>query len=100
VILVAVDEQSSCIGFCQMYPTYCSSVAKPIYILYDIFVHPDARERGMGRQLLMAAQNRSVADGMALMDLTTAKNNVKAQYINKKIFMVRDDALCTYSWNC
>ena len=75
-------------------------MAKPIYILYDIFVHPDARERGMGRQLLMAAQNRSVADGMARMDLTTAKNNVKAQSLYLSLGWVRDDAFCTYSWNC
>ena len=99
VILVAVDEQSSCSGFCQMYPTYCSLVAKPIYTLYDIFVHLDARERGIGRQLLVAAQNRSVADGMARMDLTTAKNNVTAQSLYSSLGWVRDDVFYTYSWH-
>jgi ribosomal protein S18 acetylase RimI-like enzyme len=98
VILVAVDERFSCSGFCQMYPTYCSLVAKPIYTMYDIFVHPDARERGIGRQLLVAAQNRSVADGMDRMDLTTAKNNVKAQSLYSSEGWVRDDVFYTYSW--
>jgi ribosomal protein S18 acetylase RimI-like enzyme len=39
-----------------------------------------------------------VADGMARMDLTTAKNNVKAQSLYSSLGWVRDDVFYTYSW--
>ena len=65
--------------------------------MHNIFVLPDARERGIGRQLLIAAQNQSVVDGMARMDLTTAKNNVIAQSLYSSLGWVRDDVFYTYA---
>jgi hypothetical protein len=48
VILVAEDERSALVGFCQLYPSFCSVEAKPIYVLYDLFVIPSARQSGAG----------------------------------------------------
>ena len=33
----------------QMYPSFCSVIAAPIYVLYDLFVAPAARQSGAGR---------------------------------------------------
>lgn len=43
VVIVAEDE-NHVLGFCQLYPTFCSVVAKPIYSLYDLFVTSGARK--------------------------------------------------------
>jgi GNAT superfamily N-acetyltransferase len=67
VILVAEDAQHQLHGFCQLYPTFCSVAAAPIYALYDLYVSPSARQSGLGRSLLEAAHSMAKAHGMVRM---------------------------------
>lgn len=97
VVLVAQAPTGQLVGFCQMYPSFCSVEAAPIYTLYDLFVSPLAREVGTGRQLMQAAQARAAADGMVRMDLTTARTNLKAQSLYTSLGWGRDDVFLTFS---
>ena len=72
-------EDGRVIGFCQLYPTFCSVEARPIYALYDLFVRPEARRSGVGKALLLAAESLAAAHGKCRMDLTTARTNLMAQ---------------------
>ena len=79
LILLASDEAQRVIGFCQLYPSFCSVEAKPIYTLYDLFVTPEARRSGAGKALLQAAEQHAAENGKARIDLTTARTNRAAQ---------------------
>lgn len=96
VILVA-EGDGGLLGFCQLYPTFCSVEAAPIYTLYDLFVAPAARQAGVGRLLLQAAEARAAADGKVRMDLTTARTNHAAQSLYASLGWVRDDVFLAYS---
>jgi len=97
VILVAESGAAELVGFCQLYPTFCSVEAKPIYVLYDLFVHPSARKSGAGKQLMQAAEAKAIADGKCRMDLTTAKTNQAAQSLYVALGWVRDEVFYTYN---
>jgi ribosomal protein S18 acetylase RimI-like enzyme len=97
VILVAESDQSDLVGFCQLYPTFCSVEAQPIYALYDLFVLPSARKGGVGRMLLQAAEAQAAKSGKVRMDLTTAKTNKAAQSLYESLGWVRDDVFFAYS---
>lgn len=97
VILVAEDDQLGLLGFCQLYPSFCSVEAGPIYVLYDLFVLPAARKHGLGRLLLQAAEAKAMVDGKVRMDLTTAKTNVVAQALYESLGWVRDEVFFAYS---
>lgn len=97
VILLASNAAQQAIGFCQLYPSFCSVEAKPIYALYDLFVVPEARRTGAGRVLLLAAEQLAREHGKARMDLTTAKTNVAAQAAYESLGWVRDDVFYAYS---
>lgn len=97
VLLVAESTQQGVVGFCQMYPTFCSVEAAPIYSLYDLFVLPEARKLGAGRQLLLAAEAKAAADGKVRMDLTTAKTNLSAQSLYESLGWVRDEIFYAYN---
>ena len=97
VILVAESDGAGVLGFCQLYPSFCSVEAQPIYVLYDLFVQPEARRTGAGRLLMQAAQARAALDGKFRMDLTTAKTNQAAQSLYASLGWVRDDVFYTYS---
>jgi ribosomal protein S18 acetylase RimI-like enzyme len=97
VIIVAADESQRLIGFCQLYPTFCSVEAQPTYTLYDLFVAPSARRLGAGRILLLAAEQLAAERGRARLDLTTAKTNGAAQAAYESLGWVRDDVFFAYS---
>ena len=97
IILLAATETHRLVGFCQMYPSFCSVEAKPIYALYDLFVQPQARRSGAGRLLLRAAEKHAAKTGAARMDLTTAKNNLSAQSLYESCGWHRDEVFHAYS---
>jgi ribosomal protein S18 acetylase RimI-like enzyme len=97
VIILATNEAQQVIGFCQLYPSFCSVEAKPIYTLYDLFVAPQARRSGAGKILLQAAERLAAEHGKARMDLTTAITNKHAQAAYKSLGWVRDEMFYAYS---
>jgi ribosomal protein S18 acetylase RimI-like enzyme len=97
VILVAESASSGMLGFCQLYPSFCSVEAKPIYSLYDLYVLPVARKSGVGRMLLIAAESKAAAEGKARMDLTTARTNKAAQSLYESLSWVRDEIFFAYN---
>jgi ribosomal protein S18 acetylase RimI-like enzyme len=97
VILVAESTSSGLLGFCQLYPTFCSVEAQPIYLLYDLFVLPSARKAGVGRLLLLSAEAKAASEGKARMDLTTARTNKSAQSLYESLGWVRDDIFFAYN---
>ena len=97
VLLLAQDGERDLLGFCQLYPSFCSVAAAPIYALYDLFVRPEARRLGAGRALLLAAERHAAANGFARLDLTTAKTNLPAQSLYESLGWVRDQLFHAYS---
>ena len=96
VIFVA-ENAGLMIGFCQLYPTFCSVEAAPIFTLYDLFVAPQARTSGAGRQLMLAAEDYARASGAVRLDLTTARDNLRAQSVYESLDWVRDEVFFTYN---
>lgn len=96
-ILLAQDRAGVTIGFCQLYPTFCSVEAAPIYVLYDLFVSPTARKTGAGRGLLVAAETTARAHGKVRMDLTTAHTNTRAQALYESLGWTLDTVFRAYS---
>ena len=92
-----VGEQADVLGFCQMYPSFCSVEAASIVTLYDLFVSPQARKCGVGRALLQAAEGYARDHGYVRMDLTTAKTNAAAQSLYESLGWVRDEVFLTYN---
>jgi ribosomal protein S18 acetylase RimI-like enzyme len=99
VIFVAENSKDDLIGFCQIYPSFCSVAAAKIGVLYDLFVDTTARKTGAGRALILAAHEYAAKNGMARLDLSTAKNNLAAQALYESLGWERDEVFYTYSKN-
>ena len=97
IILIATNEAGQALGFCQLYPSFCSVEAAPIFTLYDLFVAPAARRCGAGRALLLAAERHAAASGKVRLDLTTARNNRAAQSVYESLGWVHDEVFLSYS---
>lgn len=97
VILVASDIAGRIVGFCQLYPTFCSVEAAPIFTLYDLYVAPASRRAGAARALLEAAEQLAADNGKVRMDLMTARTNLPAQALYEALGWVRDTRFHTYN---
>ena len=96
VILVA-EHNGELMGFCQLYPTFCSVAAARIAVLYDLFVTKTARKMGLGAALMLAARAYASEHGYARLDLSTAKTNTNAQALYKSLGWQRDEEFYHYS---
>jgi ribosomal protein S18 acetylase RimI-like enzyme len=97
VIFVAENDEKQLIGFCQIYPSFCSVAAVKIGVLYDLFVDTNARKSGAGKALMLVAHEYAKNNGFARLDLTTAKNNLAAQALYESLGWVRDEIFYTYN---
>jgi ribosomal protein S18 acetylase RimI-like enzyme len=97
VVLLAVDASGQLLGFTQLYPTWCSLLAGPVYVLYDLYVAPRERRQGVARALLEAAADRARRDRKLRMTLSTAKTNVNAQALYESLGWERDNEFYVYN---
>jgi ribosomal protein S18 acetylase RimI-like enzyme len=96
VVLVAESATKQVLGFCQLYPMFCSIRAAPTYTLYDLFVTPEARGTGAGRALMLAAQAHAAQTGASRLELSTAKDNTVAQSLYESLGWERDEVFFVY----
>jgi ribosomal protein S18 acetylase RimI-like enzyme len=96
IVFVAETDAGKIVGFCQLYPTFCSVRAAHTYVLYDLFVSPEARGTGAGRLLMLAAEIHAAKTGAARMELSTARTNTVAQSLYESLDWVRDEAFFVY----
>jgi ribosomal protein S18 acetylase RimI-like enzyme len=97
IVLMAEDAAGAPAGFCQMYPTWDSLLAAPLYILYDLYVAPESRRCGAARALLVAAQDLARARGARRMELSTARTNHAAQALYEALGWERGEIYLNYS---
>lgn len=98
IIFLASSSSGEALGFCQLYPSFCSVLAKPIYVLYDLFVSNMHRRKGLSRALMRIAQEFAMREGAARMDLTTAHTNLAAQALYEAMGWQQDKVFRTYTW--
>jgi GNAT superfamily N-acetyltransferase len=83
VIFLCMDGDKA-LGFSQLYPVFSSVSCKPDYILNDLFVRADSREKGVGKNLLLCAQKFTKEQGFKGLALETQKEN-HARFLYEKL---------------
>jgi ribosomal protein S18 acetylase RimI-like enzyme len=94
-VVYLAEGQGSVLGFTQLYPTFASLSMKAWWVLYDLYVIPTARRRGVASLLLNRAKRlarETEADGISL---ETARDN-PAQKLYEALGWKRDDAFFHY----
>ncbi|MGL4713090.1 MAG: GNAT family N-acetyltransferase [Shewanella sp.] len=96
-LFVAENEQGEPLGFAHLYPLFCSLEMKPIWLLYDLFVSPRARQQGIGKALLERADQHGRETGAAFIMLSTGTNNLTAQSLYEAHGYRRDTDFYSYN---
>lgn len=99
-VFLALDDAaagSRGLGFTQLYPAWCSVAARPYLVLYDLFVAPEARRRGVARLLMERAHQYAAESGAFRLELQTARANRPAQALYEALGWIRDEQYFTYT---
>ncbi len=97
IVFLACSVDGQGVGFCQLYPSFCSVMAQRVGVLHDLVVSPALRQGGTGRALMRAAEHYAQTMGWARMDLTTAKANTQAQALCASQGWARDEVFYAYN---
>jgi ribosomal protein S18 acetylase RimI-like enzyme len=95
VIFLAL-EHAAAVGFTQLYPLFSSLSCRPLWLLNDLFVVPEARRLGVARALADAARDHAVESGACGIELATAHSNVQAQRLYESLGYRVDDEFRHY----
>ena len=100
IILIAWDgdiAHQKAVGFTQLYASFCSVDARPIWILYDLYVDPSTRNRGVGKALMARAEGTARDSGASRIDLETGIDNINAQALYETCGYLRETDFYKYS---
>ena len=67
------------VGFAQLYPSYSSVSLARVFVLNDLFVHPEGRRKGIASKLLAAVEGYAWSHGAARVTLNVARDNESGQ---------------------
>ena len=93
------EDSETVVGFTQLYPAFCSVAMQPFFVLYDLYVVPIARAKGVGTSLLRFAHDWAKAQGAFRVDLETAHTNVTAQSVYEALGYELDTEFRKYSFD-
>jgi ribosomal protein S18 acetylase RimI-like enzyme len=97
VIFYARAAEDNYVGFTQLYPSFCSVAAKRLWILYDLFVTPDARGTGAGTALLNKARKFAQQTSATRIVLETARSNAGAQKLYESLGYEKETEYLSYA---
>lgn len=95
--LAGSGSGTTALGFTQLYPSFSSLSMKRVWILYDLYVIPQARRRGVGKALMGAAQPLAADTSADSIVLETAVDDHNAQRLYEQLGYQRDAAFYRYA---
>ena len=95
-IVFVAEEGDQLVGFAQCYPTFSTVALAEMWLLNDVFVHPDFRRRHVAEQLMVETEAAAKKAGAARIWLRTAHLNAPAQALYEGRGWVHDDVFKRY----
>lgn len=84
VLFAAVDDEKI-VGFVQLYPLFSSLGMKRVWVLNDLYVTENYRQKGVARKLVGQVHTFAAKSGAGSVVLETAPDNTKAQGLYQKL---------------
>lgn len=80
------------VGFTQLYPLFSSVSMESMYLLNDLYVHANHRNKGIGQVLIQAAKNLCISNNYKGLALQTENKN-PAQHLYERLDFIKDPDL-------
>ncbi|HEY9048529.1 MAG TPA: GNAT family N-acetyltransferase [Ohtaekwangia sp.] len=98
VIYIARSADGAAMGFVQLYPLLSSTRMKRVWLLNDLYVHPDFRGQQVSVGLIDHAKDLARRTGAAALLLETEQSNAIGNNLYRKTGFALDMDHNYYSW--
>lgn len=98
VIFLAMQD-STALGFTQLYPSFSSESMRRVWILNDLFVTPSARRLGVAKALMERARQLAIETDAKGLILETAITNTLGQKLYESLGWRREEEFYRYYLN-
>lgn len=98
-IFVAQNTTNKLVGFVQLYPLFSSTRMKKLWLLNDLFVHPEFRGNGISIGLIQKAKDLVLESNACGMYLETEKSNLIGNHLYPKTGFELNTSVNFYEWN-
>lgn len=95
-VLFIAHEGNIPVGFTQLYPSFSSVSLARVFVLNDLFVHAQARRKGVASKLMSAATDFAKSLGAVRVSLSTATSNETAQALYQSAGWKHDEQFFVY----
>lgn len=99
-IFVAEQEESTLIGFVQLYPLFSSTKMKKMWLLNDLFVAAKHRGKGISKGLIEKAKEHAINTKACGLTLETEKTNLIGNRLYPQIGFKLNEQCHFYEWSC
>ncbi|QLE85288.1 MULTISPECIES: GNAT family N-acetyltransferase [Shewanella] len=96
IIFIARGKTGEAQGFVQLYWSFSSVSVSRSLILNDLFVSENARQQGIGKQLMAAAIEFAQTQQVSSLSLQTHQHNHTAQALYQQLGFVKEQSFFTY----
>lgn len=97
VIFLAVDDFGNGMGFTQLYPSFSSVAMQRTYILNDLFVSEEHRNKGVAEAIMEHAKTFAKSQNARGLTLETDADN-PAQKLYERLGWVKDTEVFHFTW--
>jgi len=97
-IFVAEDENNKLTGFAQLYPLFSSTKMRRLWLLNDLFVHPNYRGKQVSIKLIERAKKLVKDSSACAMFLETEKSNLIGNELYPRTGFMLNEASNFYEW--
>ena len=97
-IFVCETNEEKLAGFTQLYPLFSSTRMKKLWLLNDLFVHPDFRGKGISVRLIERAKKLVEDSGAFGLFLETEKSNDIGNRLYPRAGLTLNEGSNFYEW--
>ncbi len=97
-IFISISKLDEVTGFVQLYPLYSSTRMKRVWLLNDLFIHPEHRGKGYSKLLIERAKELCRQTNACSVTLETSKENKIGNLLYLQEGFVLDVRHNFYSW--
>lgn len=97
--IFVAEFENKLVGFVQLYPLFSSTRMKKLWLLNDLFVNPNYRNKGISIALIEEAKKLCINTNACGMMLETAKSNIVGNNLYPKTGFELDKDHNYYEWS-
>ena len=96
IFIAEIDSKA--VGFVQLYGSFSSTRLKRMWLLNDLFVHPDFRGNEISKMLIERSKELAIETNACALTLQTAKTNDVGNSLYPKTGFELDEEFNYYFW--